>query len=77
MAVKRASCGPVGPRTASLVLTLVCCRLVLRSAVMASAGGARRVEPLGILARGLQLHAGQFELAGLLEDSLKWDKWRH
>lgn len=31
-----------------------------------------------IPAHGLQLHADQFELTGLLEeDSLKWDEWRH
>lgn len=78
--MKRARCAPVGPKSLNClsgVLTLVCCRLARCSAVMASAG-ACRVEPLGIPAHGLQLHADQFELTGLLEeDSLKWDEWRH
>lgn len=48
------------------------------SAVMARAAGARRSDPVGVLACGLQLHTDQFELAGLLEeDSLKQDDWRH
>lgn len=73
--MKRPSCLPVG-------LKCLLCPGVgaagSHSAVMARAAGARRSDPVGVLACGLQLHADQFELVGLLEeDILKQDDWRH
>jgi len=75
---KLCSCG-----TKVLELPLLCPDAgVLQACALFCSGGLSRgvcrAEPLGTLARGLQLRADQFELTGVLEeDCPEWDEQRH